>query len=372
MSGGTVLERHPKLAAMAAAGQSVWLDYIDRALLETGELERLVALGVTGVTTNPTIFRKAIGSGERYDASIRHWVASHGSDDTEALLEHLMVEDVRAAADLLYDVHDRTGGEDGYVSIEVSPLLAHDPSATLAAAGRLVDAVGRPNLMVKIPGTRAGLQAIERGLAAGYNVNVTLLFAPQRYAEVLEAYRRARVSRSAPAGVASVASFFVSRIDTKVDGLLDRIGTPAARALRGRAAIVSARQAWNHLTRRLESSEFSTGVMRDARIQRLLWGSTSSKDPAYPDLKYVEALIGPHTVDTLPPATLDALLDHGRVEPTLHFDPDGVEAFLDQLAEVGVDLEQVTAELEREGVEAFADSWRELIGILDRKRSALA
>lgn len=372
MPAGAVPKTHPRLKAMATAGQSVWLDYIDRELLETGELDRLVALGVTGVTTNPTIFRTAIGSGERYDASIRHWLASHRGDDTEALLEHLIVEDVRAAADVLRDVYDRTRGEDGYVSIEVSPLLAHEASASLAAARRLVEAVGRPNLMVKIPGTRAGLGAIEAGLAAGYNVNVTLLFAPQRYAEVLEAYRRARVSRGTPAGVASVASFFVSRIDTKVDGLLDRIGTPVARALRGCAAIACAQQAWNHLARRLESREFTSGAMRGARVQRLLWGSTRSKDPAYPDLKYVEALIGPHTVDTMPPATLDALLDHGRVEPTLRADPGGAEAVLDQLAEVGIDLERVTAELEREGVEAFADSWRELIGILDRKRAALA
>jgi len=359
-------------SALAECGQFLWLDYIDRELLETGGLERLVSRGVTGVTTNPTIFHKAISSGERYDASVRHWLARHPNGSTESLLEYLMVEDVRVAADILRTVHDRSDGENGYVSIEVSPLLAHDEQATLEAVDRLFSAVGRPNVMVKIPATKAGLTAIEKALTQGFNVNVTLLFAVSRYADVLEAYRRAASAAGTPAGIASVASFFVSRIDTRVDAALTEIGTDAALALRGRIALACATRAHRHLLAQIDAPAFEVARERDARVQRLLWGSTGTKNPDYSDVKYVEGLIGPHTVNTVPPDTLEAFVDHGRVSATLREGVERAEAELAALAELGVDLDAITDELEAEGVAAFADSWRELLATLDEKRSTLA
>ncbi len=361
-----------RLAALSEHGQFLWLDYIDRELLETGGLERLVARGVTGVTTNPTIFHKAISKGERYDASVRAWLAAHPNGDTEALLEYLMVEDVRAAADVLRTVHDRSAGETGYVSIEVSPLLAHDEEATMQAVGRLFSSVGRPNVMVKIPATKAGLPAIEEALTQGYNVNVTLLFAASRYADVLEAYRRAASSPGTPSGVTSVASFFVSRIDSRVDPVLAEIGTDAALFLRGRIAIACATRAHGHLLAELESPAFEAVTERGARVQRLLWGSTGTKNPDYSDVKYVEGLIGPHTVNTVPPDTLEAFVDHGRVSATLRDGAKRAEADLAALAELGVDLDAVTDELETEGVAAFAESWHEVLATLDEKRSAVS
>lgn len=360
------------LAALAEQGQFLWLDYIDRELLETGGLERLVSRGVTGVTTNPTIFQKAISRGARYDDSVRHWLAGHPDGSTEALLEYLMVEDVRAAADVLASVHDRSAGENGYVSIEVSPLLAHDEQATLQAVERLFSAVGRANVMVKIPATKAGLSAIETALTRGYNVNVTLLFSPSRHAEVLAAYRRALSNPETPVRVASVASFFISRIDTRVDEVLARIDTDAALALRGRIAIACARRAYQHLLDQLESPAFEVATERGARVQRLLWGSTGTKNPAYSDVKYVEALVGPHTVDTVPPDTLEAFVDHGRASAALLDGAHRAEADLEALAELGVDLDAITAELGDDGVAAFADSWRDVLATLDEKRRTLA
>ncbi|TVS15867.1 MAG: transaldolase [Gammaproteobacteria bacterium] len=359
-------------SALAECGQFLWLDYIDRELLETGGLERLVSRGVTGVTTNPTIFHKAISSGERYDASVRHWLARHPNGSTESLLEYLMVEDVRVAADILRTVHDRSDGENGYVSIEVSPLLAHDEASTIEAVDRLFNAVGRPNVMVKIPATKAGLIAIEKALTQGYHVNVTLLFSTSRHADVLDAYRRAVSNQGTPAAVASVASFFVSRIDTKVDAVLAEIGTDAALALRGRIAIASATRAHRHLLTELDAPAFDVARDRGARIQRLLWGSTGTKNPDYSDVKYVEGLIGPHTVNTVPPDTLEAFVDHGRVSATLHDGVERAEADLATLAELGVDLGAITDELQTEGLAAFADSWREVLATLDDKRRALA
>lgn len=363
---------HPRLSALAAQGQSVWLDYIDRELLDSGGLAELVAQGVTGVTTNPTIFHKAITAGDHYDASIRRWLAAHPDGDTQALLDALMVEDVSRAADLLREVHERSGGADGYVSLEVSPLLAQDTDATIASARSLFDAVDRPNVMIKIPATAEGLPAIEATLADGVNVNVTLLFAVSRYVDVMRAWRAGVGRLAAPGSVASVASFFVSRIDTLVDRALEELGSEAALALRGQTAIANARRAWATFSGFMDTPEVSALRARGARVQRLLWGSTGTKNPDYPDVLYVDQLIGRDTVNTLPPTTLEAFLDHGKVEDTLGGRGEAAEEVLARVERMGISMTAVTAQLEREGVEAFADAYRKLLAALQARREALS
>ncbi|MCC5795477.1 MAG: transaldolase [Chromatiales bacterium] len=363
---------HEKLAELARQGQSIWLDFIDRKLIESGGLAAMIEQGVTGVTTNPSIFQKAISGSADYDESIRRWQASHPSASTERLLEQLMVEDVTAAADLLRDVWERSGGRDGYVSIEVSPLLAGDAQATVGAAHRLHEAVDRPNLMVKIPATRACVPAIESALSAGINVNVTLLFDVARYRDVLEAHTRALAKVRDPAGLASVASFFVSRIDTSVDAALEAIGSTPALALRGHVAIACAKRAWQEFRAHVSAPDFAALLRRGARVQRLLWGSTGTKNPAYPDTKYVDGLIGRDTVNTLPPATLEAFLDHGKVGPTLDHDAEEARRVISTLQHVGISIAEVTGALQKDGVAAFAAAHRKLIISLEEKRRTLA
>lgn len=362
---------HHRLAALAEHGQSIWLDYIDRALLADGGLAALIDTGITGVTTNPSIFHKAITSGDRYDDDIRAFVKSRPTADAEALLETLMVADVTVAADALAPVYQRTNGLDGFVSIEVSPLLAHDSDATLEAARRLHAAVDRPNLMVKIPATPAGLPAINATLADGINVNVTLLFAVDRYVDVMRAWREGLDACEHPENVASVASFFVSRIDTKVDAALDANGSREAKALRGRIAIANARLAYSAFEAFMQEAPTRRLLERGVPVQRLLFGSTGTKDPGYPDVKYVDGLIGRDTVNTLPPATLDALLDHGEVAATLPGDVAEAGADVEVLEGLGIDFAEVTATLEREGVAAFEDAHRALLEALDTRMQGL-
>lgn len=351
-------------------GQSLWLDYIDRDLLTHGGLRALVARGIRGVTSNPSIFEKAITGGDAYDEPLRALLHERPDLDAERLYERLVIEDVQQAADVLGPVYRESGGGDGYVSLEVAPRLAHDTGATIDQARRLWRTVARPNLMIKVPATRAGLGAIETLTAEGINVNVTLLFAVTRYEEVVAAFLRGLARNPHPERIGSVASFFVSRIDSKVDPRLDKIGSDAAKALRGRIAIANARMAYRSFRRLIEREEYAAQRRRGARLQRLLWGSTSSKDPAYPDLIYVDNLIGPDTVNTVPPDTFDAILDHARPQASLESDDADAHNALAQLPDLGIDLDAITRELEDEGIVKFARSYDALLAALAAKRTA--
>lgn len=359
------------MIALYRYGQSVWLDYIDRDLLTDGGLQRLVDGGLRGVTSNPTIFHKAItGSGD-YDDAIRDLIQADPGIEPERIYEWLAIQDVQDAADILWPVYEASAGADGFVSLEVSPHLAYDTGATVAAARHLWRAVARPNLMIKVPGTRAGVPAVEQLVGEGVNVNVTLLFSVDRYQEAAHAYTRGLARHPEPGRVASVASFFVSRIDGKVDPLLERIGTLAALALRGRIAVANAKVAYERFKTLIQEQAFRAQVERGARVQRLLWGSTSTKNPAYRDLLYVEQLIGPDTVNTMPPQTLDALEDHGEAGATLERDVERAHQDLEALAALGIDLAEITRELEEEGVQAFAGSHDQLLAALEKKRAAV-
>jgi transaldolase len=356
------------LLRLGELGQSVWYDYITRDLLESGQLERLIrADGLRGMTSNPTIFDKAICGSRLYDRDIRR-LADAGAPARE-IFESLAVADVRAACDAFRPLYDETAKQDGLVSLEVSPALAHDAEATVQEADRLWRALGRPNAMIKIPGTRACLSAITDCISAGINVNVTLLFSVERYGEVIEAFltgMERRLDRRLPLdSVASVASFFVSRVDGKVDPMLDRISGGAL--LRGKAAIANACMAYELFQATLRQPRWKRLAAAGAQSQRPLWASTSTKDPQYPDTYYVEALVAPRTVNTVPPETLEAYRDHG--DPAIRID-EGVAAApaqLEALARAGVDMVAVTRELETDGVEKFAASYRSLLAAIDEK-----
>jgi len=352
---------------LARLGQSIWLDFIDRNLVTNGGLQRLVDGGLTGVTTNPTIFHKAIGAGRDYDETIRELLEQNHAIDETGLCEALMVEDVQMAADVLRSVYDRTQGRDGYVSLEVPPDLAFSVERTVSAAHRLRDAVQRPNVMIKVPGTAEGVRAFERLTAEGFNINVTLLFSVARYEEVVRAWARGLARNAKPEKIASVASFFVSRVDGKVDKKLDALGTPEATRLRGRIAIANAKVAYVRFRALLAQPEIAEQIKRGARPQRPLWASTSTKDPRYSDVMYVEQLIGPDTVDTLPPETLDAFLYHGEVRRSLEIDADLAKRDLEALKGLGIDLDAMTQELETEGVTSFRESWNKLLAALKEK-----
>lgn len=364
-----------RLRRLETFGQSLWLDYIGRALLANGELERLIRDdGISGVTSNPAIFEKAIAQHAEYDAAITE-LARRGLD-AQKIYEELTVEDVRRAADLLRDVYETSHRRDGYVSLEVSPQLAYDTAATIAEAQRLWNRVERPNLMIKVPATRAGLPAIRQLIAAGINVNVTLLFGVARYLEVADSYLAGLEGRLANGGsidhIASVASFFLSRIDTLVDGILDRDSSTQARELRGRAAIACARLAYQEYQGLVRSARWQALEVHGARSQRLLWASTSTKDPAYDDVMYVEALIGPDTVNTLPPETVTAYRDHGNPELRLERELEAARALPVQLAALGLDLDEVSDELERQGVQKFIEPYGRLLAALARRVTELA
>ncbi len=343
-------------------GQSPWLDNLRRDWLNDGELERWIARGVRGVTSNPTIFQKAMTTTDAYSTDFRGLVTG-GRSTIDAYWE-MVIADIEAAAALLAPIHQSSGGDDGYVSVEVDPGLARDTAGTIEAARDLRRRIGAPNLMVKIPGTAEGLPAISTMVADGCSINVTLIFGLERYAEVIEAYLTGLEARDGDlASVASVASFFISRVDTEVDRRLDDIGGPDAAGLRGTAAIAQARAAYALCAESFAGPRWEALAARGARIQRPLWASTSTKDPAYPDTLYVDSLIGPGTVNTVPEATLEAFEDHGTVARTI--DADDGSQVLSRLAEVGIDLAEVATVLEDQGVASFAQSFDDLVEALD-------
>ena len=360
------------LRELGKLGQSVWLDFIDRDLLTGGGLDRLIDEdGVAGLTSNPTIFERAIGRSHAYDGSIRAGLSA----DARSLYEGIALEDVRAAADRFASLYRESDGRDGYVSLEVSPHLAQDTEATVHEARRLWSAFDRPNAMIKVPATAAGLPAIQQLIETGININVTLLFGLDRYREVVDAFLAGLESRTASGKpidrVASVASFFVSRIDTLVDRLLDASASESARAIRGQAAIASARLAYQHYKQWTAWPRWRRLRERGARTQRLLWASTSTKDPAYSDIKYIEALIGPETVVTVPPETLTAYRREGHPAPRLENDLLEAVALPDALGRCNIRLDAIAAQLEREGVQKFKEPFDALLAALERRRREL-
>ncbi|HUQ38736.1 MAG TPA: transaldolase [Acidimicrobiales bacterium] len=354
-------------------GQSPWLDNLKREYLTGGELARRVTQGVRGVTSNPTIFQKAISGGDAYDEQFRSVLRTHTVEDA---YWELVIDDIVNALDILRGVHQDSGGADGFVSLEVAPGLAADTAGTIAAARRLHERIARPNLMVKIPATSESVPAIHEMVAEGRNINVTLIFSLDRYADVIEAYlsglERCGDGTGDLSSVHSVASFFVSRVDTEVDRRLDAIGTPEALGLRGKAAVAQARLAYQLFLDRFSGPRWDALAGRGANRQRPLWASTSTKNPDYPDLLYVDSLIGPDTVNTLPDATIDGFLDHGVVARTVDADPDADRKVLDDLASVGVDLDEVARTIEAEGVASFVKSFDELLTALHDKAGAVA
>jgi transaldolase len=371
------------LHELHALGQSVWLDYIRRGILDNGELEEMIRrYDLRGVTSNPSIFEQAIGDSDDYDDAF-DFLASDQADATEAY-EALAVEDITRACDLFRGVYDESNGTDGFVSLEVSPELAHDEAGTLAEARRLWKAVGRPNLMIKVPGTDAGLPVIEQLLAEGLNVNITLLFSVPNHEQVMEAFLRA-LERRLEAGeplerVASVASFFVSRVDSAIDAQLNKLAEAAtddaakqrALGLRGKAAVANARLAYRRFQEVFSGERWERLRAAGAQVQRPLWASTSTKNPDYRDVIYVEELIGPHTVNTMPLATVEAFADHGVGKTTVDQDVEQAVADIAGLRELGIDLDEVTDQLQREGVEKFAKSFRELLQSVDAKLTRVA
>ena len=360
-----------RLHELSEHGVSVWFDTLSRELLETGALQRMtVEDAVVGVTSNPTIFQKALAEGDWYDEQLREVAA--GEDDPKEIFIALEVEDIKRACDVLHPAWELTDGIDGYVSIEVDPTLAYDREATFAQAKRLHDLVDRDNVYVKIPATKPGLGAIEDSIAHGTSINITLIFSLQRYAEVAEAYLRGLERLVAAGGdptkVISVASFFVSRVDSEADKRLAALGNTE---LQGKLAVANAKLAYQHYLETFAGARWDFLAGKGARPQRCLWASTSTKNPAYSDTLYVHELIGPDTVNTMPADTIEAFQDHGVVEDTLTKGVAEARQLLVDLAAAGVDYDDVTAVLEAEGVEKFEDSFRDLLAGIESKRGAL-
>ena len=364
------------LVKLGTFGQSVWLDYIRRQMIESGELKKLIDEdGLKGVTSNPSIFQKAIAGSTDYDEAIRNLVQAGKS--VQQIYETLTVEDVGQAADVFRPLYDRVDGKDGFVSLEVNPHLARDTDGTLAEARRLWQALNRPNVFIKIPATKEGLPAIRQLISEGINVNVTLLFGLPRYPEVAEAYLaglEARAAQGQPlAGVTSVASFFLSRIDVLIDPLLEKMAAAggsqaeSAGTLCGQIAIASAKAAYA-IFQEIFGPRFRKLAEREATPQRLLWASTGTKNPAFSDVKYVEALIGPHTINTVPLETLEAYRDHGNPAARLTEAVDRAASGLSRLSKLGIDLDQATQQLEDEGVEKFNQPFDSLMATLEAKR----
>ena len=369
-----------RLQRLHEAGQSVWLDYIDRGMLQDGSLARLIREdSLMGMTSNPTIFEKALAEGHAYDEQIR---GAAGELSAWQLFELVETDDVRTACDIFADVYRDTNKVDGYVSIEVSPGVAHDADATVEEGRRLWATVGRPNVMVKVPGTDEGVKAVRRLIADGVNVNVTLLFSTDAHARVIESYLGGLEDRLAAGHpidhVASVASFFVSRVDTEVDKRLDAIAASSSEllrdrilAMRGRAAVANARLAYRLFTRKFSGVRWEALASRGARVQRPLWASTGTKNPAYRDVLYVETLIGPDTVNTMPPATIDAFRDHGEVVRTVDTEWTAAEQLFHDLEQSGVSMKDVTDKLLIDGLASFQKSFDTLIAGLERKAAEL-
>jgi len=360
-----------RLQRLHDAGVSIWLDTLSRQLLETGAFAALVdELAVTGATSNPTIFAKAITGSDRYDAQLRA-LASSAGDDLQELFFAVALEDVRRAAQVLLPVHRRTGGDDGYVSFECTPDVADDAEATIAQALDLWQRLDLSNVLIKVPATQAGVTAIEALTARGVNINVTLLFSVERYEEVIEAYLRGlehRIAAHAPVDdITSVASFFVSRIDTKADAIL----APDSPA-RGRVAIANAHDAYGRYLKRFDGRRWRRLQQHGARPQRPLWASTGTKDPSYSDVLYVERLIAPGVINTMPENTLRAFADHGNIGDPLASDVSAANTVLADAAAEGVDLETITRELEREGVKSFCDAYDQLLRCIETKLGSFA
>lgn len=358
------------ISKLTQLGQSIWYDNIQRQLLENGELKAMIERGdIRGVTSNPSIFNHAIAKSTDYDAALKP--LAWAGWDAEKIFWQLAIEDIRSACDAFSPLYEETNGGDGYVSLEVSPDVAGDTEKTVAQAEQLWVRVARPNLMIKIPATEAGIPAIRKAIAAGLNINVTLIFSLARYAEVMNAYLSGleeRVAAGHPIDhIASVASFFVSRVDSKIDPKL-----PDGSPLKGKAAIANAKLAYDEYQKTFASRRWENLKVKGARVQRPLWASTSTKNPDYPDTLYVDNLIGPETVNTVPPATLDAFKDHGKAEITLTRDLEQAQNELKQLADAGISMDQVTRELEEEGVKAFADAFAQLMTTIDKRRQDVA
>ncbi len=363
------------LHKLSALGQSVWIDYLSRELLKTGELARMMDEdAVVGVTSNPTIFQKAIGGGSLYDAQLKEILES-GQRDAKEIFLQLSSHDIGDACDLLRPVWDKSNGLDGYVSWEVDPTLAYDQEGTIAEARRLHEWLERPNLYVKIPATEPGLGAIQEMIASGRNINVTLIFSLERHKEVMEAYitgvERLIASGGDPSTVHSVASFFVSRVDTETDKRLDALG-PDVGGLKGRLGIANAKLAYQNYLEVFSTPRWQELAAKGATRQRCLWASTSTKNPVYRDVMYVEELIGPETVDTMPEETIKAFQDHGPVALTLTEDVEAARKLFADLREAGIDYDDVVETLEREGVQKFSDSFEELLEGIRAKQGELA
>jgi transaldolase len=368
------------LIGLKELGQSVWLDNLSRKLIKSGELKRLIdEEGLTGITSNPTIFQKAITGSADYDASLRK-MFDQGIRDEKELFLGLTIEDISNAADLLLPVYQFTKGLDGFVSIEVSPNLAYDTEATLAEARRLFSTIAKKNILVKVPATKQGLPAIEQLTSEGVNVNITLLFSVKRYEEVVEAYLRGLERRMSQGQsmheISSVASFFVSRVDTLTDKLLEaRISSAASKAEKdnissflGKAAVANAKIAYKRYKEIFSGRRFSAVKEKGGRIQRLLWGSSGTKNPKYSDIKYVQELIGPDSINTMPETTMMAFKDHGQVKITIHDGLEGVERLFPELKSIGIDIDGVTEQLEHEGVQLFSESFFSLLKEIAKKR----
>jgi transaldolase len=356
-------------------GQSPWLDNLRRDWLANGYLQKLVAQGVRGVTSNPTIFAKAIEGEDTYDDQFRTLIPSHSVEDA---YWEMVITDIIDALGKLAPVYEESHGGDGFVSLEVAPALAHDTATTTAMARSLHERIERPNLLVKIPGTSEGLPAIQQMISEGRSINVTLIFGLDRYKAVMEAYLAGLEARVASgttdlSAVSSVASFFVSRVDTEVDRRLEQsaAGDPKVLALRGRAAVAQAQVAYQHFRQTFAGPRWERLASMGARVQRPLWASTSTKNPDYPDLLYVDTLVGAHTVNTMPEGTLEAFEDHGTVARTIDADPGHAEGVLAELAATGIDMEDVAETLEQEGVASFSKSFDELLATLSAKAAEL-
>lgn len=356
-------------------GQSAWLDNLQRDYLTSGKLIEFRESGVRGLTSNPSIFQKAMSGSSDYDEQFREIAADNVDGDASAIIDDywsLVIRDIHGACDVFSKIYDHSDGTDGFVSVEVAPDLAHDGAGTEKAARDLHERIDRRNLMVKIPGTEEGLAPIEQMIAEGRNINVTLIFSLPRYEKVIEAYiggleRLAEDPDADLSRVASVASFFISRVDVEVDERLEAIGTDDALALRGKAAVAQGHLAYKLFSERFSGERWSQLEARGARVQRPLWASTSTKNDDYPDTLYVDSLIGPHTVNTLPDSTIEAFVDHGTVARTVDADVAEAERIWKELDEIGVDMDDVAAQLEREGVDSFADAFDGLIETLEKK-----
>lgn len=368
-----------RIRQIGSLGQAIWLDFISRDLLRTGQLRDLINEGLTGMTSNPSIFQKSITTGRAYDDQIRELAMAGRS--TYEIYEALALQDIGEAADQLRSIYNETHARDGFVSIEVNPKLAHDTEGTIAEARRLFSTIDRRNVMIKVPATHEGLPAIRTLIGDGINVNVTLIFSIEMYEKVMQAYidgLRAMHDAGRPLGfVSSVASFFVSRVDSLIDEQLTRrieAGEKGLDTLRGQAAIANAKIAYDCYKQIFESptGPFATLRSAGARVQRPLWASTSTKNPAYPDTKYIDTLIGPNTVNTVPPNTLDAIREHSSPARTIDLDVDQSYSLMEKLTTAGVDMKAVTDQLLTDGVKIFADSFDKLLADLDAKRSKFA